>query len=123
MIKIKNVFDAIEPDDGQRLWVEPIGLTADLSEWCKVDHQFVNLGPPVVLWRWFGDHPDGYDYFRGKYHEHLGRANRRAALMRLATAGLKENFTLLHQGDDPKQNTATALYEYLIELQAYCKPE
>jgi uncharacterized protein YeaO (DUF488 family) len=35
----------------------------------------------------------------------------------------KENITLLHQGDDASHNTATALYEYLSELEAYLQPE
>jgi uncharacterized protein YeaO (DUF488 family) len=43
--------------------------------------------------------------------------------MALATAALQENITLLHQGDDPNHNTATALHEYLSELQAYSRPE
>jgi uncharacterized protein YeaO (DUF488 family) len=116
-------MEAAEPDDGQRLSVEPIGLTKDLIEWCGVDHVLTNLGPPMTLWRWFQDHPEGYDYFRAKYHEYLGRGQRRKALMHLAAAALQEDFTLLHQGDDPNKNSATALYEFLTELQAYVKPE
>jgi uncharacterized protein YeaO (DUF488 family) len=81
------------------------------------------LGPPIALWRWFQDHPDGYEYFRGKYHEFLSRTQRRKALMHLAAAAMNEDFTLLHQGDDPEHNSATALYEFLTELQAYCQPE
>ena len=124
MIKIKNLFDKVEKeDDGQRLSIEPIGLTLDLREWCAVDHVLTELGPPLELWEWFEKHPDGYDYFRGKYHEHLSRGGRRKATMHLAAAALQENFTLLHQGDDPQHNSATALYEFLSELQAYSKPE
>ena len=41
----------------------------------------------------------------------------------LAKAGLSENFTLLHQGEDPEHNTATALYEYLTELSAHLSGE
>ena len=33
MIKVKHFLDAVEQDDGQRLWVEPIGLCNDLREW------------------------------------------------------------------------------------------
>jgi uncharacterized protein YeaO (DUF488 family) len=40
------------------------------------------------------------------------------ALRQLVKAATRENVTLLHQGDDPQQNSATALYEYLSELQA-----
>ena len=123
MIKIKHLCDTVESDDGQRIWVEPIGLTRDLREWCSVNRILTGLGPPIVIWRWFESHPEGYEYFRGKYHEYLGRSRRRMVLMRLAAAGLKENFTLVHQGDDPRQNSATALHEYLTELQAYCQPD
>ena len=37
MIKVKHLLEAVEESDGQRLWVEPIGLTKDLREWCQVD--------------------------------------------------------------------------------------
>jgi uncharacterized protein YeaO (DUF488 family) len=123
MIKIKHLLDTVAPDDGQRLWVEPIGVTADLREWCSVNHVLTDIGPPMTLWRWFQDHPDGYEYFRAKYHEHLARGRRRQALARLAAVALHEDFTLLHQSDDPKHNSATALYEFLTELQAYTPPE
>jgi uncharacterized protein YeaO (DUF488 family) len=123
MIKIKHFMDAREEDDGERLWVEPTGLTKDLVEWCSVDHLLPHLGPPAELALWFEDHPDGYEYFRGNYHEHLNHNGLRKALWQLAKAGLTENFTLLHQGDDPEHNTATALYEYLTELSAHLSGE
>jgi uncharacterized protein YeaO (DUF488 family) len=123
MINIKHLFDAAEKEDGQRLWIEPISLTLDLREWCHVDRLLTELGPPKELWQWFQENPEGYEYFRGKYHEHLSRGLRRKATMHLATAALQENITLLHQGDDPNHNSATALYEYLSELQAYSRPE
>jgi uncharacterized protein YeaO (DUF488 family) len=71
------------------------------------------------VWRWFQGHPEGYEYFRAKYHQHLSRGKRRQILAQLALAALQEDFTLLHQGDDPDHNSATALYEFLTELQAY----
>lgn len=123
MIKIKHLLDAAETEDGERIWIEPIGLTKDLQEWCTVTHLLSTLGPPIKIWQWFQEHPEGYDYFRGKYHQFLSEASRRKALAHLAAAGKQEDFTLLHQGDDPAHNSATALYEYLTELQAYSKPE
>lgn len=123
MIKIKHLLDQVDPDDGNRIWVEPFGLTKDLQEWCSVTHLLSKLGPPMELWRWFDEHPDGYDYFRGKYHEFLSRKPHRKGLSHLATAALQENITLLHQGDDPARNSATALYEYLSELQTYSQSE
>lgn len=119
MIKIKHFMDAVEPDDGQRIWVEPFKLTLDLQEWCKVNHLMSHLGPPKALRVWFDQHPYGYDYFRGKYHQVLSDGPYAQALEELAKAAMDENFTLLHSGDDREFNVAVAMHEYLSELQAY----
>ena len=123
MIRIKHLLERVEADDRDRLWVEPVGLTKDLQEWCAVQHVLPHLGPPMKVWQWFEQHPEGYDEFRARYHEHLGKSQYKKALEALASVALREDFTLLHQGDDPAHNTATALYEYLVELQAYVPPE
>ena len=123
MIKIKHLLEPVEKDDRDRIWIEPIGCTKDLQEWCSVHHVLSHLGPPIKIWRWFEHNPQGYEEFRARYHEHLDKGPYKDALTALATVGLREDFTLLHQGDDPAHNTATALYEYLTELQAYVKPE
>ncbi len=122
MIKIKHFLDAIEEDDGQRIWVESHGLTKDLREWCEVDHVLPHLGPSVKLNDWFEKHPDAYDYFAEKYHRVLDKSPYRGALRDLAQASADENFTLLYAGDDAAHNTATAMYEYLMELQ-FSPPE
>lgn len=123
MIRVKHFLDSVEGDDGHRLWVEPLGLTRDLQQMCQVHHVLSHLGPPMKLWQWFQQHPDGYDYFRGKYHEHLAASPQIEALQELANAAMKEEFTLLHQGDDPGRNTAVALHEFIVELQAYLPSE
>jgi uncharacterized protein YeaO (DUF488 family) len=123
MIKVKHLLDAVENDDGQRLWVEPIGLTKDLREWCNVDHVLPHLGPPVRVWKTLEEHPDAYDFFRATYHDQLRKSPYRAALQSLALASRQETFTLLHQSDDAEHNSAMALYEYLSELEATIKPE
>jgi len=74
MIKVKHFLDAIEKDDGQRIWVEPIGLTKDLVEMCSIAHVLTHLGPAMKLWNWLEQHPDGYDYFRAQYHEQLAKS-------------------------------------------------
>jgi uncharacterized protein YeaO (DUF488 family) len=119
MFKIKHFLDAVESDDGQRIWIEPIGLTRDLREMCEITNVLSHLGPPRPLWEWFEQHPDGYDYFRGEYHEYLATSPHREALRELVFLALRDNITLVYQGDDPAHNTATALYEFLSELEAY----
>ena len=123
MIKVKNVFDAVENDDGQRLWVEPIGLCKDMREWCRVDHVLPHLGPPIRIWKMLEEHPDAYDYFRAQYHTQLRTSKYRAALLALAAASRRETFTLLHHSDDPEHNSAVALHEFLSELESSIKPE
>ena len=125
MIKVKHFLDKVEPDDGSRFWVEPMGLTRDLRDWCKIDHVLPHLGPPKALWDWFEEHAgkDGYEYFRARYHECLSRSPYKSALQQLACVGLRETFTLVHQSDDPEHNTAAALHEFLNELEAWCPPE
>lgn len=123
MIKIKHLMDGVEAADGKRIWIEPIGLTKDLQAWCAVHRVLCHLGPPVGLWEWFSEHPDGYGYFRGTYHEHLGAERNRAILRKIASVARREDITLLHQGEDSSQNTATALYEYLSNLEGYLPRE
>jgi uncharacterized protein YeaO (DUF488 family) len=123
MIKVKHLLEAVEECDGQRLWVEPIGLTRDLREWCRVDHVLPHLGPPMKAWKVLEDHPDAYEFFRAQYHEQLKKSPYRAALQSLACASRQETFTLIHQSEDDEHNSAMALYEYLTDLEAYCRPE
>jgi uncharacterized protein YeaO (DUF488 family) len=123
MITIKHFMDPVEKTDGDRIWVEPIGLTLDLKQWCEVNHTLCHVAPPRDLWDWFIVHPDGYEFFRGRYHEWLSKSPYKPALQQLAWAAMREEITLLHQSDDPEHNSATALHEFLSELEAYCSPD
>jgi uncharacterized protein YeaO (DUF488 family) len=117
MIEIKHFLDDVSPQDGCRIWVEPIGLTRDLQEWCSVDCVLTNIAPPAALRQWFAAHPDEYECFRGLYHEHLDAGPYKRRLHKLAIACTSgEPLTLLHDGDDPEHNSATALAEFLNEL-------
>lgn len=120
MIKAKHFLDRIEADDGPRLWVESVGLTRDLQEWQSVDHILTHIGPPRDLWTWFAARPDDYEEFRGRYHEWLSKSPYRPALQLLAFESLKSNITLLHACDDPAHNCATALREFIAQLEPYC---
>ena len=64
--------------------------------------------------------PDGYDFFQAQYHEWLNKSHFKPALQRLVREARRETITLLHQSSDPQQNSATALHEFLIELEAHC---
>lgn len=122
MIKVKHLMDDVEPDDGERIWVEPIGLTRDLQEWCGVHHVATGLGPPLDVWLWFERHPKDYHLFRSFYHDHLAHRRDRAGLPALAALSLHSNLTLLHQGRNPCENSAAALSEYFEAIGARVAP-
>lgn len=119
MIKVKNLFDRPDPDDGVRLFVEPPGLTKDLVEWCEVHHVLANVAPPRRMVQSFDARADRYDSFRGQYHDWLSHSKYVAALDELARAAQGENYTLLHTADDAEHNVATALAEFLAERQGW----
>ena len=116
-------MDAVEGDDHERLWIEPLKLTRDLRQWCCVTGVLPQISPPRDIWEWFQENPDGYEFFLAVYHEHLSHSPHLTGLRQLACLSERVNITLLHQGDDPQQNTATALYEFLNELRVYGMPE
>jgi uncharacterized protein YeaO (DUF488 family) len=117
MIKVKSVFDPVERDDGLRIWVEPIGLTRDLQQWCDVDYVLPQIGPPLRVWNELRQKPDSYDYFATKYHAFLNQEPRRATLAQLVALSASRDITLLHEGDDPHQNSAVVLFEFLSAWQ------
>jgi uncharacterized protein YeaO (DUF488 family) len=123
MITVKHLLDAVEESDGQRVWIEPIGLCKDLRGWCCVNHVMCHLGPSMNVWTMLEAHPDAYEFFRARYHQQLASGPYRSALQALACAAKRENFTLLHQSEDPEHNSAAALHDFLSELEAYCQPE
>ena len=113
MLSVKYLFEKVEPTDGLRVWVEPVGLAKNLAEWCRVDFLLPEVAPPKALCEWFEEHPKQYGIFRRRYHEVLQDSTRAPVLDQLLYSGSECNVTLLHQGDDPVRNTAAALLEFL----------
>jgi len=120
MIAVKSFLDTPEPDDGVRVWIEPINLVPELKEMCEVHYTASHIGPPSGLRRWFDEFPECYAEFRARYHAYLARSPYKRHLHDLAIkAGSRGKLTLLHDGDNPDQNTATAMAEFLSELAAW----
>jgi uncharacterized protein YeaO (DUF488 family) len=116
MISVKNIFDTVGPHDGLRIWIEPVRLARNLAEWCEVDFLLPEIAPPKALWDWFELHPSHYEIFRQRYQDCLSDSSLAPVLEQLALSGIECNVTLLHEGDDPHRNTATALHEFLAAL-------
>lgn len=117
MIKVKSIFDPVEADDGVRIWVEPIGLTRDLRQWCDVDYVLPQLGPPLRVWNDLREHPDHYGYFAAKYRAFLSQTACRATIAQLATLAGSRQVTLLHDGIESKHNSAAVLFDFISAWQ------
>jgi uncharacterized protein YeaO (DUF488 family) len=112
-IRIKRVYDPVEPDDGFRVLVDrlwPRGLTkakvrADL--WLK------EAAPGTILRKWFGHDRSKWNEFRTRYLAELSGAPDVADRL-LDEAKTGRGVTLLYAARDTECNHAVVLREYLL---------
>jgi uncharacterized protein YeaO (DUF488 family) len=123
MIKVKHLFDSVDPDDGERIWVGPAALTLDLQEWCTVDHVIPEIAPSAALLYHLERDPDGFEVFQKAYFEELRCSAWQKPLETLAHASKSGNLTLLHTADDVDRNGAVALCQYLKTIAASWPPD
>jgi len=113
MIKVKRVYDPVEPDDGQRFLVERLWPRGIRKEALQMKGWLKDVAPSDGLRRWFGHDPRKWEEFRRRYFAEL-EAHPEAwqPLLEAARAG---NITLLFSARDTSHNNAVALREFLEE--------
>lgn len=113
MIKVKRVYDPVEPDDGRRFLVERLWPRGIKKEALRMDGWLREVAPSDRLRRWFGHDPRKWEEFRRRYFEEL-EAHPEAwrPLLEAARVG---NITLLFSARDTSHNNAVALREFLEE--------
>jgi uncharacterized protein YeaO (DUF488 family) len=116
MICIKHLFDPVEAQDGERIWIEPGGLTHDLKDICQITHIMSTLGPSAELAAVFEQHPNCFDFFEDQYLEELRSSAYLTSMRGLAAASVHQTFTLIYLGDNSKENCAVVLHRFLSEL-------
>ena len=116
-IRLKRVYEKLEPEDGTRFLVErlwPRGIRkADLSmeAWLK------EAGPSGELRKWFSHDPDKWDQFRQRYFEELEtRPEAWTPILKAAENGV---VTLLYSSHDEVHNNAAALQSFLESKQKH----
>jgi uncharacterized protein YeaO (DUF488 family) len=113
MIKVKRVYDPVEPDDGRRFLVERLWPRGIKKEALRMDGWLREVAPSDRLRRWFGHDPRKWEEFRRRYFAEL-EAHPEAwrPLLKAARVG---NITLLFSARDTSHNNAMALREFLEE--------
>lgn len=113
MIKIKRVYDAMDPADGVRFLVDRLWPRGVGKEAVNADFWLKNVAPSAELRKWFAHDPVKWDEFCRKYFSEL-KANPR--WWKPIVAAEREGVvTLLYSASDEKHNNAAALRRFLMD--------
>ena len=111
MIRIKRVYEEVEPGDGDRFLVERLWPRGMRKEDLRYDGWLKDAAPGPDLRSWYAHDVAKWDEFKRRYLAELD-ANP-AAWRPLAEAARKGTVTLLYSARDTEHNSALALKEYL----------
>lgn len=112
-IRVKRVYDPVEPDDGARYLVErlwPRGMTREalqLTAWVR------DIAPSDALRRWYGHDPVKWPEFRERYRAEL--AQKPDLWCPLLEQARVSTITLLYSTRERQRNSAVVLAEFLTE--------
>lgn len=110
-IRIKRVYEPIEPEDGFRVLVDRLWPRGVSKEKAKIDLWARDVAPSTELRRWFGHDPAKWDEFRKCYEKELAAS---AALDELrATIRPHKRMTLLYSARSTELNQAVVLRDFL----------
>jgi len=111
MIRIKRVYESVEPKDETRVLVDRLWPRGIRKKELQLDSWYKDVAPSNQLRKWFGHDPARWDEFRRRYFAELD-SNETAwnPLVELARSG---NVTLLYSAKDEGHNNAEALRDYL----------
>jgi uncharacterized protein YeaO (DUF488 family) len=98
-IRVARIYDAIGPDDGQRVLVDriwPRGIRKDdprVGIWCK------DVAPSKELRQWYGHEPARFDEFASRYEAELAESAALQELRALTGRGVVTLVTATHDLD------------------------
>ncbi len=112
-IKIKRMYDPVEPDDGFRVLVDrvwPRGITkaqAQTQLWLR------EIAPSTELRKWFAHDPEKFEEFKKRYFKELdSKPDLVNQLLDIINQG---PVTLLYSAKNREYNQAMVLKEYLLK--------
>ena len=117
-VRVRRIYEAPRPDDGQRVLVDriwPRGVSkerAHLDEWCK------QVAPSTDLRKWYGHDPDKYGEFGRRYRAELEDPERAEAYAHLRELAATGRLTLLTASKRSAISEATVLANLLTEHEA-----
>ena len=113
-IKIKRIYEAYNPDDGQRILVDRIWPRGVSKEAAHLDEWLKELAPSTDLRDWFGHIPERFDEFCERYDAELDQnPTAQADIRQILEKSQSGQVTLVYSAKDTEHNQAVALLAYI----------
>ncbi len=111
MLRIKRVYDPLEPGDGMRVLADRIWPRGVKKSELAMDLWLKEVAPSTELRQWFGHDPAKWEEFKRRYGAELEEKPQLTTLLRLRAG--EGPVTLLFSARDTAHNQAAALKHYL----------
>jgi len=111
-IKLKRVYDPVEPEDGYRVLVDRLWPRGVKKEEAHLDLWLRDVAPSPALRKWFGHDPARWEEFRQKYLDELEELEEPIGVLREAEERVG-TVTLLYAAKDLDHNHARVIAEFL----------
>lgn len=111
MIKLKRVYETVDPKDGTRVLVERLWPRGISKERAALDLWLKDVAPSPELRTWFSHDPAKWEEFCNRYHEEL--RHNTDAVNRLTELAHNGDVTLVFAARDTEHNAAVVLKEYI----------
>ena len=112
-IRVKRVYEPVDPSDGERYLVERLWPRGVRREALQLTAWLRDVAPSDALRRWYGHDPTRWPEFQRRYRAEL-LANP-AAWQPLLEAARRGVVTLLFSARDTERNSAVVLRAFLEE--------
>jgi len=120
-IRIKRVYEPVNPQDGVRILVDRVWPRGMRKDQVQSDLWLKDVAPSAALRKWFNHDRAKWEEFTNRYYLELNTKPEIVARI-LDLAVVKECVTLLFSARDLDYNQAVALRQYLLsELDNYAK--
>ncbi len=115
MVKVKSIYKKPSPDDGERIYIDPLWANGAFTEFVKIADWNQTVAPSYELWRYHYD-PNRWDEYVQLYKEELKQPEKQQALQELLQKALNGTVTLVWGNGDEQHNNALVLKEVLESM-------
>ncbi len=117
MVRVKSIYRKPAPDDGERIYIDPLWADGAFTEFVKISEWNRSVAPSYELWRYHFD-PTNWEKYVQLYKEELQQPDKQQALRELLQKAQNGTVTLVWGNGDEQHNNALVLKEVLESMTA-----